>query len=60
VREVTTPPASSDDATVVEVTGVVETAIGATVCSFGADDSRHAPVNIAEPASTMTRMVLCT
>ncbi len=60
VREVTTPPASIDDASAVEVTGAVDTAIGATVFSCGVDDSPHAPVNVAEPTSTMTRMILCT
>jgi hypothetical protein len=53
VRELTTPPASRDDASIVEETGAVDTAIGATVCACGTDDSRHAPANVAEPASTM-------
>jgi hypothetical protein len=59
-RDVTTPPASLDDASAVKVTAAVDTVIDAAVAARGAAASRQAPSGVAEPASMTNRIVLFT
>jgi hypothetical protein len=60
-RDVTTPPASTEEASSVEVTAAVDTAMGAALASGGVGDSRQAPSSIAEPDITTSQgMVLRT
>jgi hypothetical protein len=59
-RAFTTPPASCEDASVVDATAAVDTATGEVAAPPGAVDSWQALESAAEPARMMSGMVFFT